>query len=112
MRSGVELKGLDALVGKLKRNANLTDVKNVVKINTSELQRGAQRRSPVDTGTLKRSINQSLENGGFTGRVSAGTEYAPYIEWGTRFIHGRRYMGTSYFQQRQKFIKDLKRIMR
>lgn len=112
MKSGVELKGLDALVGKLKRNANLTDVKNVVKINTSELQRKAQRNAPVDTGNLKRSINQTIKDNGFTGNVKSGAEYSPYLEWGTRFIYARRYMGNAYFQQRAQFIKDIKRLMR
>lgn len=107
----VKIKGADLLIKKLKKNATLADVKTVVKMNTSELQRNTQRKAPVDTGNLKRSINQSLQDGGFTGKVSTNAEYAPYVEWGTRFMYGRRFLGNSYIQQRKKFINDLKRLM-
>lgn len=110
-RGSLSFKGIPELSAKLKRNSDMTDVKNVVKVNTAELQTKSQRRVPVDTGNLKRSIRNDIQDNGMTGKVSATANYAGYIEWGTRFIYPRRYMGNSYFEQRKKFIKDMKRLM-
>ena len=116
MKNGVELKGLDALVGKLKRNANLTDVKNVVRINTSELQRKMQRAAVFtkgySTGTTKRSINLKITDRGFTGKVGPGTEYSPYLIYGTRFMAAQDFFRPPFYVQRAQFIKDMKRLMR
>lgn len=116
MRSGLELKGLDALLGQLKRNTNLNDVKNVVKINTSELQRKMQRAAVFtkgySTGTTKRSINQRIIDSGFTGEVGPGTEYSPYLIYGTRFMAAQDFLRPPFYMQRTQFIKDMKRLMK
>jgi HK97 gp10 family phage protein len=70
---------------KLKSNANMKDVKQIVKQNTAELTQGAQRKAPVDTGNLRRSITMDLSDGGLTGKVKPTADYAPYLEYGTRF---------------------------
>ena len=49
-RRNVSLKGVSELTMKLKSNANMKDVKQIVKQNTAELTQGAQRKAPVDTG--------------------------------------------------------------
>ena len=108
----MRLKGADALIKKLHKNANLNDVKNVVKLNGSEMQSGAQRNSPVDTGTLKRSINYRSEDNGFTAKVAATVDYASYVEWGTRYMYAQPYMKPSFLKQRQQFLKDMKRLMK
>ena len=106
----VELRGTRVLVGKLRRNASLNDVKRVVRLNTRELQKKAQRYAPVDTGNLKASIRQSVLDGGFTGRVSSEASYAPYQEYGTRFQPGTPHVRPAFHEQKRKFINDLKRM--
>lgn len=108
----IKLKGADALIGKLKRNADLSDVKNVVKLNTSEMQRKSQRFAPVDTGTLKRNIKQSTEDSGFTGKVTSTSEYAAYQEYGTRYQSGKPHIRPAYNQQKVQFKKDMNRLMK
>lgn len=108
----LSIKGIDELVGKLKKNANLDDVKNVVKLNASELQRNMQRDSPVDTGFLKRSIGTTSTDSGYGARIGAGAEYAPYLVWGTRFMYAQDFFRPNFFKQRQQFLKDLERLMK
>ena len=108
----MEIRGIDALVGKLKRNADLSDVKKVVQVNGSEMQRAAQRNAPVDTGNLKRMIVYRSEDGGFTARVASTAEYAPYQEYGTRFMVGKPHIRPAYHEQRTKFLNDMKRLMK
>lgn len=111
-RGSLTVNGVDKLVGKLRRNANLNDVKNIVKMNGSELQRGAQRNAPVDTGNLKRNINLHIEDNGFTAKVVSHAEYSGYVEFGTRWIYPRRFVGKAFHKQKRKFNQDMKRIMK
>ena|SRR5690554_1782136 len=111
-KKSLKIKGASELSGKLKRNANLDDVKNVVKINGSEMQRRAQRYAPVDTGSLKRNIKYHPEENGFTARIASEASYAPYQEYGTRFIAGTPHIRPSYYEQKSKFISDMKRLMK
>lgn len=103
--------GLDDLENRLKKYATLNDVKRVVQNNTSELNRNAQRNAPVDTGFLRRSIVMELANGGYTGKSTAGAEYAPYLEYGTRFMAKQPFMGPAYRKQKAQFKTDLERLM-
>ena len=108
----LEVRGIEKLSKALKKRADLSDVKKVVQMNGAEMQRGAQRRAPVDTGFLKRSIELSIEDGGFTAKVAATAHYAPYLEWGTRFMTAQPFVRPSFFTQRKQFIKDMQRIMK
>ena len=76
-RRNVSLKGVSELTMKLKSNANMKDVKQIVKQNTAELTQVAQRKAPVDTGNLRRSITMDLSDGGLTGKVKPTADYAP-----------------------------------
>lgn len=112
MSNAMEFKitGADALLSKLQKMADYSDVKNAVKINTSELAKGAMRNAPVDTGHLKRSIVPEITD--LVGRVKATADYAPYVELGTRFMAAQPFIAPAFQTQRAKFLDDLKRIMR
>lgn len=43
----------------------------------------AIRRSPKDTGQLRRSIDFQVSNDGKEGVIYSNAEYAPYVEFGT-----------------------------
>lgn len=110
--SGIEIKGIDTLMKKLKHNATLEDVKLVVSVNGAEMHQNAQRFAPVDTGTLKRGIRFEKEDGGLTARVSSTAEYAPYQEYGTRYMTGTPHVRPAYHIQAAKFKRDLQRLMK
>ena len=46
-----------------------------------------------------------------TGIVKPTMEYAPYVEFGTRFMEAQPYIGPSFNKQTEQFKKDLKKLM-
>lgn len=109
-RKNVSLKGVSELTMKLKSNANMKDVKQIVKQNTAELTQGAQRKAPVDTGYLRRSITMDVGNSGLTGKVKPTADYAPYLEYGTRFSPSQAFMRPSFNRQKEQFKRDMSRL--
>lgn len=107
-----EIKGIDNLEKKLKDNAKLSDVKKVVQTNTAELTRAMQRSAPVDTGFLRRSIVMQLGNSGFVGSAGPTAEYAPYLEWGTRYMAKQPFIAPNFNKQKRQFKSDLERLMK
>jgi len=110
-RRNVSLKGVSELTMKLKSNANMKDVKQIVKQNTAELTQGAQRKAPVDTGNLRRSITMDLSDGGLTGKVKPTADYAPYLEYGTRFQSARPFMRPAFNKQKAQFKSDMDKLV-
>ena len=107
VRKNVSLKGVSELTKKLKANTNLKDVKQ----NTTELTQGAQRKVAVDTGNLRRSINMDLSDGGLTGKVKPTADYAPYLEYGTRFQSAQPFMRPAFNKQKAKFKSDMDKLV-
>ena len=108
----IKFKGVNELKIALKEKADIKAVKHVVKQNGAELQAGAQRNAPVDTGTLKRSIQLEIMDGGLTAVSEAKAEYAPYVEWGTRFMDAQPYMKPAFYVQKEQFKRDMDRMTR
>ena len=79
---------------------------------TYRVQEASQRKAPVDTGTLKRSIGLEIRDGGLTAEVEPTAEYAAYVEYGTRYMSAQPYMRPSYTAQKEKFKSDLKKLTR
>ena len=108
----VKLKGVQELQHKLKKNMDMTAVKKAVKWNGSEMSKTAKEYVPVDTGTLKRSIRLDIQANGAIAKVSANTDYAGYVEYGTRFQTPKLYMAGAFDNQKEKFKKDIDRLMK
>lgn len=87
-------------------------IQKTVKLNTSEMQRQSARNVPVITGNLKRSQQIHFGDNGLEGVVSFTADYAAYVEFGTRFKGGRKYLGRAYNQQKDKFLEDIHKIVR
>lgn len=105
-----EISGADALLSKLNKIANYADVKTAVKVNTVELTAAAIRNAPVDTGALSRSIVPEVTD--LVGRVVPTAEYAPYVEYGTRYMGAQPFIGPAFQTQSVKFLNDLRRLMK
>ena len=112
----LKVQGLDKLQKALKNNYDLSDVKKVVKSNGAQLQQKMQREAVFihgySTGTTKRSIGIELADGGYTAIVAPRTEYAAYVEYGTRFMEAQPFVRPAFDVQKVKFISDLKRLMK
>lgn len=108
----VKIVGIEKLQKKLKNNVDLSAVKTVVQKNGSGMQGKAMRNAPVDTGTLKRSIGIDITDGGMTAEVEPTAHYAPYVELGTRFMNAQPYLKPAFDVQKEKFKKDMDKLVR
>lgn len=108
----MKITGADALKKKLRQNATLSDVKHIVKSNTVNMNSKMQNLAPVDTGNMKRSITSEFTDGELTGTTQPHTDYAGYVEYGTRFQEEQPFVRPAFEEQKKVFINDLNRIMK
>lgn len=112
----MKLTGMDKLLKALNDKQDISDVKRVVKMNGYELEGSMKRNASFikgyQTGTTKRSMRLVYEDGGLTVKVFPTTEYAPYLEYGTRFMTAQPFVRQSYYSQFFQFQEDLKRLMK
>lgn len=117
----IKITGLDRLQKKLRSNCTMNAVRRVVKQNGAELQTKMQEKAPVGTpestgipgyvgGTLKRSIILGIEGGGMTAKVNPTVEYAPYVEYGTRFMEAKPYVKPALEEQKIQFKQDMSKL--
>lgn len=112
MAKGFNIKvvGVERVVGKLRKNATMDDVKNVVKSNVTEMTRNAQRLAPVDTGHLKGSIVASIDD--LEGSTDVGAHYARYVNDGTRYMGARPFLTSSFDLQAENFRREMKMLVK
>ena len=112
----ITITGLDELQKKLKENVQMDDVKRVVRHNGQQLQTKMQSKADFTrgyaTGTTKRSIGLEFTDGGFTAEVEPGTEYSPYLEYGTRFMDAQPFVKPAHDEQKEKFKRDMQKLVR
>ena len=124
-----ELKGLDKLQAKLQRVAKMEEVESIVEKHGVEMQkkavnnasrfrghyegRGKNRRFVRPTGATKRSISvNSSKIDRFKYRVAPGTDYAAYVELGTRKMSAQPFIKPAFDDQKRLFKKDLERLVK
>ena len=110
--SRFQVTGTEKLIGALKENADLDLVKKTIRLNATEMQKKAMRKAPVRTGDLRRAIKLRMADGGFTALVRSEIEYAPYQEYGTRFMTGTPHIRPAFHEQSKQFKKDMSRLMK
>ena len=112
----IEIQGMEALVKGLKGNVSMSLVKEVVAANGDELKSkmtaNADFKKGYQTGTTKRSITESITDGGLTAEVEPTTEYSPYLEYGTRFMDAQPFVKPAFEAQSKQFKNDLEKLMR
>lgn len=112
----IKVTGIEALVGELKDNVTLNDVKQVVRKRGADLTRQMKAQTKksyvkgYSTGDTAGSINLRIENSGLTAVVKTGTNYSPYVEYGTRFMAPEPIVQPSLDVIGPKFISDLERL--
>lgn len=112
----IKIEGLEELQARLLDNVTLDDVRKVVRHNgskmTDKMKDNADFKMGYQTGETKRSISMELSPDGMTVEVGAKTEYAPYLETGTRFMDAQPFVLPAYEEQKPKFFSDMRKIMR
>lgn len=110
--AGIKVVGMDKLEKQLKKNVALNDVKKVVRKNGVGLQKAAQKKAPIDTGTLKRSVGIDITDSGMTATVEPTAEYSAYVEYGTRFMKAQPYMKPALEEQEKLFKADMQKLVK
>jgi len=124
-----ELKGLEKLQTKLQRVAKMEEVEHIVEKHGEAMQkkavnnasrfrghyegRGKNRRFVRPTGATKRSISvNSGKIDRFKYRVAPGTDYAAYVELGTRKMSAQPFIKPAFDEQKKLFKDDLERLVK
>lgn len=112
------VEGLEPLIGTLKENVTMDDVKRIVQKNGADLTATMKRQTTrsyikgYSTGDTAGSINMKPFNGGLGVEVATGTSYSPYVEWGTRYMEAEPIVQPSLDVIAPKFYSDLSRVMK
>ena len=76
-----------------------------------DLEAHAKSRAPVDTGTLKNSI-QATKIGPAHWRVVVGVEYGMYVEWGTANMGAQPFLQPAILAVTPSFLQALRKVTR
>lgn len=119
-----ELKGLDKLQAKLQRVAKMEEVERIVEKNGEAMQKKAVKNAQFKghyrgkkfikpTGTTRKSISlNSSKIDRFKYRVAPGTDYAAYVELGTRKMSAQPFIKPAFDDQKKLFKNDLERLVK
>jgi HK97 gp10 family phage protein len=92
------IKGMEARASVIVRKAAL------------DIQSGAQRRAPVDTGTLRASI-QAKRISDTHWEVWVGVDYGIYLEYGTVNMAARPYLRPAVAEVADQFRKAMRKVV-
>lgn len=82
----------------------------VVRKAAFDVEAHAKTLVPVDTGALKASI-QTEQTGDMSAAVTAGMEYAPYVEYGTSHGPAQPYMTPAADAVRPGYMAAVKQLV-
>lgn len=124
-----ELKGLEKLQKKLQKVAKMEEMERIIEKHGAEMQRkaiinaskfrghyegrGKNKHFVKPTGATKRSISvNSSKVGRFKYKVAPGTDYAAYVELGTRKMSAQPFIKPAFDEQKKLFKNDLERLVK
>ena len=124
-----ELKGLEKLQKKLQKVAKMEEMERIIEKHGAEMQRkaiinaskfrghyegrGKNKHFVKPTGATKRSISvNSSKVGRFKYKVAPGTNYAAYVELGTRKMSAQPFIKPAFDEQKVQFKNDLERLVK
>lgn len=108
----IDIEGADELVRSIRNRLGTDKVAPVIRRNTSQAQAKAMRFAAVDTGFMKRSVTMRVDFIGLAGYITAGAEYSPYLEYGTRYNDSQPFMRPAAHEQGPIFLSDLRNLIR
>ena len=113
-----KIKGLDKFIISLNEMDDKfnRDLQNLIEKHGGKLLRDVKRKTPVDTGQLRRSWQ--LEKDDLYVRIFNNTSYSIFIEFGHRTRGGKSYiegvymLKTSFEKTEKDFNKDLQKLFK
>lgn len=116
MSFDVSINGFEDLKSKLqtvKRNVRRQAQDRIVEA-AFDVQRGAKRDVPVDTGRLRSSIQVYVRADKMGATITAETNYAAAIEFGVMSLNVTRqprpYLMPNYLKQKQELLEEFKNM--
>ena len=101
----IKISGADKLSDALKHAQKMVDVKACISKHGADLNKVMVEKAPVKTGFLRRSIKLSKGDDGMSVTVEPTAEYAPYLEYGTRFMKEHPFVKPALEKVKPKFIR-------
>lgn len=115
--SEVKLVGMDRLTAKLDYCCNNRDlVTTVVAKNGNQLNERMKQKMKdayvkgYSLGDTAGSVNTEITDGGMTASVGPTTDYAMYVEYGTRFMNAEPAVRPAFEEQVPIFKRDMQAI--
>lgn len=115
----IKIEGLDKLEKQLRKNITLKEVKDTVRLNGGELQekiiRNADFKKGYQTGDTRRSVQEAglvFSDEGLTVETGATTEYALYVEEGTRLMDAQPFVKPALDEQEPIFKADMQKLVK
>lgn len=114
----LKIEGLDGLKKALKSNITMDDVKRVVRHHGGELNDRMKSQTKIafvkgySKGDLASNINNTYLNGGLTVEVGTTAEYGEYVEYGTRKMEAEPFCAPAFNVQKEKFKRDMQKLVK
>ena len=100
----MELKNVVGNVKKLEKGMAMR-VGQAINLSALRIESSAKKNVPVDTGNLRSSI-MTQKNSSYSRTVGTNSEYAPYVEFGTRSKVDTIISGVDYSSVAEPFKKS------
>jgi len=117
-RNEIRFEGFAELSAAMKKNLNMSAVKRVVQKNADQMNQHMKDNAEAaftkgySKGGTASSINTEIKDGGLTGEVAPTTEYAPYVELGTRFMEPEPFIKPAWETQKEQFKADMDKLVK
>lgn len=113
--SGFRLEIDHGLIRELERLSDKSKIQRIVRDDGAALNRTMKQNAVFtkgySTGETKRRISTSYKDGGMTAEVGPDTNYAIYLEYGTRFMAAQPFIKKSLDQVAPRFVDHLKELV-
>ena len=117
-RNEIRFEGFAELTKAMAKKANMDAVKRVVQKNGDQMTRQMKDNAEAaftkgySKGGTAGSINTEIKDGGLTAEVAPTTEYAPYPEFGTRFMEPEPFIKPAWETQKEQFKADMDKLVK
>lgn len=114
----IKFEGLAELDKALAKRLSMDAVKRVVQKNGDQMNKRAKDNTKTafvkgySHGDTAGSINTEISDGGMTAIVEPTTDYAAYVELGTRFMEAEPFLKPAWEEQKEQFKKDLDKLVK
>ena len=111
----IKVNGLPEALSKLKKyqTRKKKQIKDELAIGAFKIETLAKQTAPFETGRLSGDIASDFSDLALlVARVGTSVKYAPFQEFGTRFMAAQPYLYPSFFSYENEIIKAIGKVLR